>query len=44
MLQSIEKTVISKQQERSTNIDSFYSVLNNKQENIRKKEKREKDI
>lgn len=44
MLQSIEKTVISKQNERTTKINSFYDALNRKHENLRKREEREKEI
>ncbi len=37
MLQSIEKVVISKQQERTAKINTFYDALNRKHENLRKR-------
>jgi len=44
MLQSIEKTVMQKQMQRTTKINSFYDVLNRKHDNQRKKEEREVEI
>lgn len=40
MLESIEKTVMSKQAERGGKIESLHEALNRKHENIRRKEER----
>lgn len=42
MLQSIERTVTSKQQERTTKINSFYDALNRRHQNLIKREERER--
>ena len=44
MLQSIERTVHSKQQERTQKINTFYDALNRKHINIVKQQQREKEI
>ena len=40
MLQSIERTVMSKQHERNNKINTFYDALNRRHENIIKREER----
>jgi len=40
ILDSMEKTVVSKQNERSKKIHSFYDVLNRKQDNAKKRDLR----
>lgn len=44
MLQSIEKTVMQKQMQRTTKINSFYDVLHRKHDNLRKKNERELEV
>jgi hypothetical protein len=44
MLQSIERTVASKQNERTTKINSFYDVLNKRHQNLIKREERDREI
>lgn len=44
MLQSIERTVTSKQNERTTKINSFYDVLNKRHQNLIKREERDSEI
>jgi hypothetical protein len=40
----VEKTVVGKQVERSSKINSLYEALGRKQDNIRKREEREREI
>jgi hypothetical protein len=40
MLQSVEKTVVGKQHERNSKLNTFYDALNKKHENLRRKEER----
>lgn len=42
MLQSIERAVVTKQQERTTKINSFYDALNRRHQNLVKREERDR--
>jgi predicted transcriptional regulator len=44
MLESIERTVVNKQYERSTKINSFYDSLNRRHNNIVRREERDREI
>ena len=44
MLQSVERTVIHKQYERTSKINTFYDALNRRHQNIVKRQERDREI